>query len=1033
MKRNNLILGAVGIIATAAVFVVSPWESVDSEGTYTQKTLSALTPHSATDAQLWMDARYIDPSTGERIDDKILRQIDASVSAMPKSRAISFIEQGPDNIGGRTRAIQVDKLNSNVVWAGGVSGGLFKSEDQAATWDHVDAYDVLAIPFISSMCQFTNGILFVATGSNQESGSWGGDGVWYTQDQGLSWDVVPGTSSIKVTEIVAPENGTTLWLATPSGLRSWNFGDASLTNVTAGPGACVSLKCSDNGQIFVAAFGSNKTWVSNDFGGSFSDHSGTGATEVPQGGSRIEYAVSTGLNSLGNYTLYAVRTNSNLLGMNVSHDNGTTWTEFIGASGTPSSLDIYRDQGGYNTVVSVTPSNTEKILIGGIDIWKWEQTSSTPVSGGFEKLTQWFLNPTSPKYAHADNHEMKWSGNRMYLGNDGGIGVTNNPDENWYPSNRGYNVTQYYGIAFDAHGGVMGGAQDNGTTFNDHSLSTWKEFREVSGGDGFQCEISFFNRDVLFSTSQFGVALRSSDRGQTMNFFVPDSTGFAAPFGVSATEHPFHTRIFLAEYFDTNSEDSVLFVADQTYAAGSDILIASKSTGDSILYNTPVSLYYDDTLNYLPGLSVTEISVVNAITSQNVFLDLYPWVHYGTSGSGLIPPLVGDSLLVTFPSGEDTVVVGSVSTYTHYYGQNPANGQIWDMEIDSILFGISWNPIMVQDPYQSWYLMYVNSNGGELWGTRAALRFAAPDPQWGVVAQGIGGGSFGNIDVEFSSDLNSLYITTGGSTIRRVDGLGSLYTSDPDFETKAFYNTNPPTATTVTGFSAGIAAAGIAVNPSDADDILILGGFGTSKRSANATSAAPTFTNLGSIGAPNPASYDAIIDRNDPNIIVVGTSHGVFVTENGGASWEDASAGFYGTPVYEVRQSWRDWGEGNFRPGEIYIGTFGRGIWSSSSVLSLNDDYSSGGTDGPSFNTNLISYPNPTNASTALSFELEASSDVNVRVYNLAGRLVKTINKKNMALGSQVIELDANDMASGTYIVKFTAGSVKETTKFMKM
>ena len=183
MKRNNLILGAVGVIATAAVFIVSPWESVDSEGTYTQKTLSSLELQSAEDAQLWMDAQYIDHSTGERIDDKLLRQIDAAMKAMPKSRAVSFIEQGPDNIGGRTRAIQVDKLNNNVIWAGGVSGGLFKSMDQANSWELVDTYDALGSPFISSMCQFSDGTLFVATGSNNES--WNGDGVWYTENQGV--------------------------------------------------------------------------------------------------------------------------------------------------------------------------------------------------------------------------------------------------------------------------------------------------------------------------------------------------------------------------------------------------------------------------------------------------------------------------------------------------------------------------------------------------------------------------------------------------------------------------------------------------------------------------------------------------------------------------------------------------------------------------------------------------------------------------------------------------------------------------------
>ncbi|MCJ8288232.1 MAG: T9SS type A sorting domain-containing protein [Crocinitomicaceae bacterium] len=1045
MKRNNVIIGSVGIVATAALFAVSPWRSADSEGTYTQEAFSSLTEKSADDARLWLDRKYLDPETGERISDKKLRQIDAAVSQMEKSRAVTFIEQGPDNIGGRTRAIQVDVTNNDIVWAGGVSGGLFKSLNGANSWDRVDSYELLCSPFISSMAQFTNGTLFVATGSNQEG--WGGDGVWYTQDAGQSWTVVPGTASLpSVTEIVAPSNGTTLWLTTTSGLRKWDFGATSLTPVTTGAGGCNSLACSPNGQVIVAAIGSNKTYVSSDFGASFTNKSGSGAGLVPTGSGRIEYAVSHSVNSSGNYSVYAVRTNSNLMGMNVSHDNGNTWSQFVGSSGTPSNLDIYRNQGGYNSIVSVTPQSAEKILVGGIDIWKWEQTANNPPAGGFEKLSQWFLNPSSSKYVHADNHEMKWAGNKLYIGNDGGIGVSYDPDDAFFPANRGYNVTQFYGIAFDKNGGVMGGAQDNGTLHNDHQLSTFLEFTEVSGGDGFQCEISFFNPKVLFTTSQFGSGMRSGDGGTTVDEFVPNPlpAGYD-PFGTDGSpNHPFHTNIFLAEYYDLNSEDSVMYIPDANHATGETLLIASLASGDSISYTLTSPLYFDDTLDYTSSLTVLETSIVNEINGQTIFLDLFSWVHLGTSGSGLVPPIVGDSILVDFESGTDTVVVLSLGTYNHYYAQNVALGTVYDMEVDSVIYGVAWNNVTVQDPYQSWYLMYVNANGGELWGTRNALRLSAPDQQWGVIVQGIGG-NFGDLDVEFSRDLNNLYITTGGSVITRVDGLGSTYTSSATFMEDAFWHqagvpsvSTPPNATTKMTFNPGGTIDGIGVNPADADDIVIVTGFGANsiKRSANATSAAPTFTNVGSIaGSSSPGTYDVIIDREDPLILVVGTSSGVFVTEDGGASWEDGSIGFCGTPVYEVRQSWRSWDDGNFRPGEIYVGTFGRGIWSTSSYLSTNDDYNGGnnGTSIEEFDTNLFPYPNPTSASTSLSFELANTSDVTIQVYNLSGRLVKSISKKNLSQGSQVIDIKGADLATGTYIVKMFAGKQQATTKFVKM
>ena len=1052
MKRNNVIIGAVGIVATAALFAVSPWTSADSEGTYTQEAFSSLTEKSADDARLWIERKYIDQETGERITDKKLRQINAAVNKMEKSRAVTFMEQGPDNIGGRTRAIQVDVTNNDIIWAGGVSGGLFKSLNGANSWERVDSYELLCSPFISSMAQFTNGTLFVATGSIQES--WSGNGVWYSQDAGASWTVIPGTEGLSVVgEIVAPSNGTTLWMTTTGGLKTWDLGATGLTSVTTAAGGCSALACSPNGKVIVAsgASNTNKTFVSNDFGATFTDRSGTASNNlVPVGANRIEYAVSQSPKADGTYSIYAVRTSGNLLGMNVSQDDGVTWDQFVGASGTPSNLDIYRDQGRYNSIVTVTPQSSEKILIGGIDVWKWEQSTNSPAAGGFEKLSEWFLAPTSSKYVHADNHEMKWAGNKLYIGNDGGIGVSYDPESAFFPANRGYNVTQFYGIAFDKNGAVMGGAQDNGSLYNDHQLSTFKEFTEVTGGDGFECEISFFNPKVLFTSSQYGNVFRSSDGGQTVDQFPPNPLPntydpIVYP-GVGSSGNPFHTTIFLAEYYDLNSEDSVTYIPNANFVTGTTILVPSLATGDSISYTLTAPLYYDDTLNYEPSLSVTETSVVNELTGQTIFLGLYNWVHLGTSGSGLFPPIVGDSILVDFESVTDTVVVESLGSYIHYYGQNAISMDIYDMEIDSVLNNVAWNNVVVQDPYQSWYFHYINENGGELWGTRNALRLSAPDQQWGVVARGIGG-QFGDHDVEFSRDLNNIYITSGGSTVTRLDGLGSVYSSSPTFMEDAFYHdvstvSTPPNATSTSTFTPGGNIFGIGINPADADDIVVVTGFTNNniKRSTNATSATPTFTNVGSIvntqpGNLSPGTYDVVIDREDPLILVVGTSSGVFVTEDGGSSWEDGSTGFCGTPVYEVRQSWRSWDDGNFRPGEIYVGTYGRGIWSTSSYLSTNDDYDGGsnGTSIEEFDTNLFPYPNPTSASTSLSFELANSSDVTIQVYNLSGRLVKTINKKNLSQGSQVLDIEGADFATGTYIVKMFAGKQQATTKFVKM
>ncbi|MFN5846395.1 MAG: T9SS type A sorting domain-containing protein, partial [Flavobacteriia bacterium] len=204
---------------------------------------------------------------------------------------------------------------------------------------------------------------------------------------------------------------------------------------------------------------------------------------------------------------------------------------------------------------------------------------------------------------------------------------------------------------------------------------------------------------------------------------------------------------------------------------------------------------------------------------------------------------------------------------------------------------------------------------------------------------------------------------------------------------------------------------------------------GTNKRSLNATGAAPTFTTLSTIPG-GVACYDGIIDRDDSDILVVGTSEGVFVTEDGGGTWENASVGFEGTPVYEVRQSWRSWNDGNYRPGEIYIGTYGRGIWSSAAYLGIGD---ADGNGVQEFKTKLKTYPNPTTENTTLTFNLQETSNVTVMVYNITGTLVKTITDKNVAAGAQTLTIDGSELPRGTYIVKFVAGKQSDTVKFIKM
>lgn len=1030
MKRNKLILfGSIGVVATAAVLIANQL-SGNEIGSYKKTNLSFLKDQSSEDARIWMDARYIDPETGEKMSDEKLRQIEKAIASAKIDKAVNLTwrEEGPDNIGGRTRAILIDKNNINRIWAGSVSGGLFVSTNRANAWNKVESYP--GSKFISSMTQTANGTIFVATGSNNEG--WSGDGVHFSTDLGVTWDVVPGTSNLsRITEVACAPNSNTIFMATSSGLKKYTVGDASLTDVATTSGISSAVQVSVDGTVIVAAVGSNRTFVSTDSGATFSDRTGQVAdNKIPLGGGRIEYAISPMKNSNNQYNIYASRTSSNLLSMHVSQDNGTTWSQFIGSSGTNSNLNIYRDQGTYNSILSVRPDDPSSIMIGGIDIWKWKQQTSNPVSGGFEQLSQWFLNPTNSKYVHADNHEMKWdSSNRLYAGNDGGINLTHDYGITWNTANRGYNVTQFYGIAFDRDGAVMGGTQDNGTLYNNHTGTTYKEFREVGGGDGFECEISFFNPNVKFQSIYYNSIARTivGGGGESWNPPYPASYGTV---GEGGGVFPFHTEIFLAENYDLASKDSILFIPTKDYAANTSIRVSSRSTGDSMSIVTPIALFYDDTVYHNPSLTENRIFVIDAQNGAKILLGNYNYTPFPTA-SGQTPPVAGDSLLVDFPAGQDTVVVQSTGTYMWYQATNTTSGKVIDLGLDSIKYAVSWDTLTVQDPFQSWYFVYTGANGGEIWGSRDALRFSELNPKWVLLAKGIG--TSGGFDIEMSRDLNTLFIASGNK-VTRLSGL-NVYTSEPNFSSRLGYQgvlyDTPPTSTSLSTIYTG-ACEGIALNPNNANDLMIMPGFAALRRTSNALAATPTFTTLSPlVSGANPGAMDGIIDRDDSDILVVGTMSGVFTSDNGGASWSYNSEGFEGTPVFEVRQNWRTFAEGNNRPGEIYIGTFGRGIWASSTLLGL--DESKGEGSDKVFKSKLKMYPNPVATNTTLEYNLNSSANVVVNVYSVTGALVKTINVKNVSKGAHTMDIDAANFKPGTYIVKMTAGNQSESVKFIKL
>jgi hypothetical protein len=76
-------------------------------------------------------------------------------------------------------------------------------------------------------------------------------------------------------------------------------------------------------------------------------------------------------------------------------------------------------------------------------------------------------------------------------------------------------------------------------------------------------------------------------------------------------------------------------------------------------------------------------------------------------------------------------------------------------------------------------------------------------------------------------------------------------------------------------------------------------------------------------------------------------------------------------------------------------------------------------------------YPNPFNPTTNISFNLPKAGEVVLTVYNMLGQQVATLVKGKMSAGTQTVQFNATNLASGMYIYRLQAASYVETRKMM--
>jgi hypothetical protein len=140
---------------------------------------------------------------------------------------------GPGNVGGRVRSIVVDPVVPSTWFAGGTSGGIWKTADSGAHWKPVN--DFLSNLSIATMVMQPGNPLVMYAGTGEFAQSLQGAGIFKSTDGGETWAQLGSTAGDEafnyVNRLAMSPDGSVLLAATTMGLFRSADGGATFTLV----------------------------------------------------------------------------------------------------------------------------------------------------------------------------------------------------------------------------------------------------------------------------------------------------------------------------------------------------------------------------------------------------------------------------------------------------------------------------------------------------------------------------------------------------------------------------------------------------------------------------------------------------------------------------------------------------------------------------------------------------------------------------------------------------------------------------------
>lgn len=667
----------------------------------------------------------------------------------------------------------------------------------------------------------------------------------------------------------------------------------------------------------------------------------------------------------------------------------------------------------------------------------------------------------------------------------------------FFPVNQGYVTTQFYGIAHGDDGRTLGGTQDNSTLYQTLQGSSPNQGAIIFTGDGFDCEISTTRPELLIGTSQNGPIYRSVGAGFGEVVTTPaPSVDFTTNIRLVETDNdPYSTRgsmwgadtlfsAFVADYQEWENGDITLGYIPEGYSiqhnAAADQRELWTTTEEDLYYYqrkilrdtlevtvldtvdvefeleiidsvvTPIDTNFVldcDTLDWpIDTTFVLDCDTLNIpfdttfVDSCIIFLGELVCITIDTTYANFMDSVFCDvtDTNVTFIDSVFCDIVDTTIVFDTDYSYDTTFTYITEEVIEEVIdrdtLMFTADSILLVDPVQSLFVSG-NGTGNGIWVTRDILNTSIDPEYWNVANTN----DFVNC-LEWSPDRDHLYVGTAGGRLFRVSGFNQVYHAEDveNLETQTLITSGAPISDIAVDYSQG--TGGPDADPASEMVVVTRSTYGTTDKvlvsmNAASTSSTNSFSSIWNIEAPldRMPAYACVINKEDPDVIVIGTEVGIFRTTDGGDNWSEENGGLMDrAPVYDLRQQYKEpWQVQN--SGIIYAGTHGRGIFENDDYFSPNTGIEDNAANDLQLEavSGITIFPNPMNTTGWVDFDLNQAGNVRVTIFTLQGRLVENIERDNMPSGNHQIEFDAANLTAGTYVLVLESGGSVKNGKFI--